>query len=200
MTSETRQFKLNMMVFLSVRAILHDEDTFTDPEEYRPERYLKGGQLNTSVRQPEASAFGFGRRYYSILSRRMPRASTNPSPSLECVQGDFLVITHSSQLSRQHYMRSTSLPQLMKKVSADRSPAKWPQESYRKWISVYWTQPILHMLTPITCVMCIIRPNFIGTQSPSKSTSSQEVPRKQLLWRTQSPEIASYRRHSIYSS
>ncbi|KAF5313822.1 hypothetical protein D9619_013035 [Psilocybe cf. subviscida] len=43
-------------------AILHDERVFKDPEEYRPERYLKDGQLNPSVRQPEASAFGFGRR------------------------------------------------------------------------------------------------------------------------------------------
>ncbi|KAF5327252.1 hypothetical protein D9619_004581 [Psilocybe cf. subviscida] len=42
--------------------ILHDERVFKDPEEYRPERYLKDGQLDLSVRQPEVSAFGFGRR------------------------------------------------------------------------------------------------------------------------------------------
>ncbi|KAF5327069.1 hypothetical protein D9619_004660 [Psilocybe cf. subviscida] len=43
-------------------AMLHDERVFEDPEEFRPERYLKDGKLDLSVRQPEASAFGFGRR------------------------------------------------------------------------------------------------------------------------------------------
>lgn len=46
------------------RAILHDERVFKEPEEYCPERYLKDGQLDLSLRQPEVSAFGFGRRYY----------------------------------------------------------------------------------------------------------------------------------------
>lgn len=44
------------------RAILHDERVFKDPGEFIPERYLKNGQLDPSVRQPEVSAFGFGRR------------------------------------------------------------------------------------------------------------------------------------------
>ncbi|KAF5327249.1 hypothetical protein D9619_004584 [Psilocybe cf. subviscida] len=44
------------------RAILHDEEVFTEPEEFRPERYLKDGQLDLSVHQPEVSVFGFGRR------------------------------------------------------------------------------------------------------------------------------------------
>lgn len=44
------------------RAILHSKKVFEDPEEFRPERYLKNGQLNLDVRQPEVSAFGFGRR------------------------------------------------------------------------------------------------------------------------------------------
>jgi cytochrome P450 len=48
------------------RAMQHEEKVFKDPEEYRPERYLKDGQLDLSVRQPEVSAFGFGRRYQSI--------------------------------------------------------------------------------------------------------------------------------------
>lgn len=52
---------------ITTRAILHDERVFEDPEEYRPDRYLKDGQLNLSVRQPEVSTFGFGRRYTSFL-------------------------------------------------------------------------------------------------------------------------------------
>lgn len=47
---------------INIRAILHNESVFADPEEFRPERYLKDGQLNLSVRQPEVAAFGFGRR------------------------------------------------------------------------------------------------------------------------------------------
>ncbi|KAF5325396.1 hypothetical protein D9619_009676 [Psilocybe cf. subviscida] len=50
------------IIFGNAWAILHDQRVFTEPEEFRPERYLKDGQLDLSVRQPEASAFGFGRR------------------------------------------------------------------------------------------------------------------------------------------
>ncbi|KAF5327811.1 hypothetical protein D9619_004578 [Psilocybe cf. subviscida] len=50
------------MVLGNAWAILHDERVFKDPGEFRPERYLKNGKLDLSVRQPEVSAFGFGRR------------------------------------------------------------------------------------------------------------------------------------------
>ena len=30
--------------------------------EFRPERYLKDGQLNPDVRDPDCAAFGYGRR------------------------------------------------------------------------------------------------------------------------------------------
>ncbi|KAF9479115.1 cytochrome P450 [Pholiota conissans] len=43
-------------------AILHDPAVFKDPLEYQPERYLKNGQLDPNVRQPDTGAFGFGRR------------------------------------------------------------------------------------------------------------------------------------------
>ncbi|PPQ73993.1 hypothetical protein CVT24_012482 [Panaeolus cyanescens] len=43
-------------------AILHDPDVFENPEEFIPERYLKDGQLDPSVRDPAVAAFGFGRR------------------------------------------------------------------------------------------------------------------------------------------
>ncbi|KAF5313818.1 hypothetical protein D9619_013039 [Psilocybe cf. subviscida] len=71
-------------------AILHDEKVFEDPEEYRPERYLKDGQLNLGVRQPEISAFGFGRRIcpgrfmsdntlFSIVSSTLHAFNITPS-------------------------------------------------------------------------------------------------------------------------
>ncbi|KAH6908270.1 cytochrome P450 98A3 [Coprinopsis sp. MPI-PUGE-AT-0042] len=50
------------IVFCNSWAIMHDPDVFEDPMEFRPERYLKDGQLDPSVLDPEAAAFGYGRR------------------------------------------------------------------------------------------------------------------------------------------
>ncbi|EDR10167.1 uncharacterized protein LACBIDRAFT_248655 [Laccaria bicolor S238N-H82] len=43
-------------------SILHDPEVFEAPEEFKPERYLKDGQIDPSVRDPVVAAFGFGRR------------------------------------------------------------------------------------------------------------------------------------------
>lgn len=42
--------------------MLHDEDDYPGPSTFRPERFLKDGQLDPSVRDPAQIAFGFGRR------------------------------------------------------------------------------------------------------------------------------------------
>lgn len=44
------------------RSILHNPDVYPDPEEFRPERFLKDGKLNDDVQDPLAIAFGLGRR------------------------------------------------------------------------------------------------------------------------------------------
>jgi cytochrome P450 len=41
---------------------MHSEAHFKDPMDFRPERYLKGGKLGSETLDPEAAAFGFGRR------------------------------------------------------------------------------------------------------------------------------------------
>ena len=47
---------------LLFRSILHDPKVFDNPMEFHPERYLKDGQLNPDVRDPDSVTFGFGRR------------------------------------------------------------------------------------------------------------------------------------------
>ena len=42
--------------------MLHDETTYPEPFEFKPERFMKDGQLNRAVRDPDHAAFGFGRR------------------------------------------------------------------------------------------------------------------------------------------
>ena len=44
------------------RAMLNDERVYPEPQEFRPERFLKNGVLDNSVRDPMDISFGFGRR------------------------------------------------------------------------------------------------------------------------------------------
>ena len=51
--------------------MLHNEADYPDPTSFNPERYLKNGQLDPSVRDPELMAFGFGRRYLFLHRPRV---------------------------------------------------------------------------------------------------------------------------------
>jgi hypothetical protein len=44
------------------RAMMNDEADYPSPETFDPERYLKDGYPDLSVRDPTSLAFGFGRR------------------------------------------------------------------------------------------------------------------------------------------
>lgn len=46
---------------------MHDPQVYEDPEIYRPERFLKDGQLDPTVRDPFNYAFGYGRRSVTRL-------------------------------------------------------------------------------------------------------------------------------------
>src|ERR1700733_11056746 len=48
---------------LATRAMLHDETVYPEPFEFKPERFMKDGQLDPSVRDPDHAVFGFGRRW-----------------------------------------------------------------------------------------------------------------------------------------
>lgn len=56
------------------RAMLHDESEYPDPYSFKPERFLKDGQLDPDVRGPAEVAFGYGRRYDWLLR---PTGSTS---------------------------------------------------------------------------------------------------------------------------
>ena len=57
---------LYVLIFL-IRSILHNPETFDNPMEYRPDRYLKDGKLNPDVLDPDSVAFGYGRRLVDLL-------------------------------------------------------------------------------------------------------------------------------------
>jgi len=50
------------IVFPNVWAMLHNEDDYPDPFAFKPERFIKDGQLDPNIRDPTMIAFGFGRR------------------------------------------------------------------------------------------------------------------------------------------
>jgi cytochrome P450 len=40
-----------------------DEEVYSDPESFKPERFINNGTLNKNIRDPRDIVFGFGRRY-----------------------------------------------------------------------------------------------------------------------------------------
>ena len=47
--------------------MLNNEQDYPGPREFRPERFLTSGELDSSVRDPRDIAFGFGRRWASSI-------------------------------------------------------------------------------------------------------------------------------------
>ncbi|EDR09338.1 uncharacterized protein LACBIDRAFT_248749 [Laccaria bicolor S238N-H82] len=89
-------------------SILHDPEVFEGPEEFRPERYLKDGQIDPSVRDPGVAAFGFDRRMcpgrylsdnslYSIVSSVLAVYNIN-APVDESGKPNQLVVNYTSGL------------------------------------------------------------------------------------------------------
>ena len=44
--------------------MLRDESVYPDALNFNPDRFLKDGQINPDVKDPEQLLFGWGRRYF----------------------------------------------------------------------------------------------------------------------------------------
>lgn len=51
--------------------MLHNESVYPNPDVFDPSRFIKDGQIDPNVKDPEQIAFGWGRRY--TYPRRYPR-------------------------------------------------------------------------------------------------------------------------------
>ncbi|KZW01067.1 cytochrome P450 [Exidia glandulosa HHB12029] len=54
--------KRRSTVIVNEWAILRDEDTYSNPDTFNPERFLKDGRLDPDVQDPRVTFFGYGRR------------------------------------------------------------------------------------------------------------------------------------------
>ena len=109
---------------LYLRACMHDPDAYEDPFEFRPERFIRDGQLDPTVRDPVAFVFGFGRR--QVLRIICPGLSTvNSTHSLsESVRDVTLRSTTFSPTLHRCFTYSILVHPLARMVSLSGSSQK----------------------------------------------------------------------------
>ncbi|KAJ3555828.1 hypothetical protein NM688_g2361 [Phlebia brevispora] len=63
-TDEYNGYKIpeGALVFPNIWAMLHDPETYPDPETFNPDRFIKDGVLHAGTMDPSVIVFGFGRR------------------------------------------------------------------------------------------------------------------------------------------
>ena len=83
--------------------MLKDERVYPEPQEFKPERFLKNGVLDSSVRDPMDIAFGFGRRWALFILPLVHVSLSNVqfiAILIEFAQGNILLIQVSHSLLR----------------------------------------------------------------------------------------------------
>ena len=55
---------------------MNDPNVYEDPDVFRPERFICDGRLDTSVRDPAAFVFGYGRRHVASVHSFVHEANT----------------------------------------------------------------------------------------------------------------------------
>ena len=45
-------------------SVMNDEQAYPNPTAFRPDRFLKDGDVDDSVRNPTVASFGYGRRVW----------------------------------------------------------------------------------------------------------------------------------------
>lgn len=63
---------------------MHDPEAYEDPLEFRPERFIKDGKLDPSVRDPTNYMFGFGRRHVQFFPALSTWNTSVTSPNRIC--------------------------------------------------------------------------------------------------------------------
>ncbi|KAF7978428.1 hypothetical protein HWV62_600 [Athelia sp. TMB] len=66
-------FKKGSLVIPNSWAVLNDKAVYPEPSKFKPERFLKDGELDPTVQDPELAAFGYGRRI--CPGRQMARST-----------------------------------------------------------------------------------------------------------------------------
>ena len=84
--------------------MLNDERDYPEPREFKPERFLKNGELDSSVRDPMEIAFGFGRRWTHLFFPLVHVSSSNVHSGRICPGKH---IAHSSVTLSAAYILST---------------------------------------------------------------------------------------------
>ncbi|KAI0697627.1 cytochrome P450 [Cerioporus squamosus] len=69
----------------NVWACMHDPEIYENPHEFRPERFIKDGQLDAGARDPYEYVFGFGRR--SVRLTGPTTADTRSTPRFRICPG-----------------------------------------------------------------------------------------------------------------
>lgn len=106
------------------RDIMHDRDAYDNPDEFRPERFIRDGQLDSSVRDPNAFIFGFGRRRvgsFPFSQAEIAKILMHRLTLPDCVPGGTSPTRRCSSISRPCCTSSTSALRSTTRVSRSSS-------------------------------------------------------------------------------